>query len=68
MMYYYPARLGFDRALAARLLAIAWPMAAIEFIVIAYSRGSYCGPLRRFIAGYIARSSSDFALCSGNFG
>ena len=41
MMYYYPARLSFDRALAARMVAIAWPMAAIEFIVIAYSRGSY---------------------------
>ncbi|HEV3140013.1 MAG TPA: polysaccharide biosynthesis C-terminal domain-containing protein, partial [Vicinamibacterales bacterium] len=41
MLHYYPARLQFDRVLALRLLKVAWPAAAIEFIVIAYSRGSY---------------------------
>ncbi|MFO0662143.1 MAG: oligosaccharide flippase family protein [Polyangiaceae bacterium] len=39
--YYYPAKLGFDRTLAKRLLTLAWPAAMLEFITMMYMRGSY---------------------------
>lgn len=38
---YYPANLRFDRVLARQLLAIAWPVATLEVIVMVYCRGSY---------------------------
>jgi O-antigen/teichoic acid export membrane protein len=38
---YYRAELRFDTALARQLLAIAWPIATLEVIVMVYCRGSY---------------------------
>ncbi len=50
MRRFYPAPLRFDRALAKRLIVMAWPLATLDFVVMAYSRGSYfflnaAGPL-----------------------
>jgi O-antigen/teichoic acid export membrane protein len=47
---YFPATLRPDRALAFDLLKLAWPAAALEIIVVLYSRASYfllhqAGPL-----------------------
>jgi O-antigen/teichoic acid export membrane protein len=41
MRRFYPGKLHFDRALAKRLILIAWPAGVLEFVVMAYSRGSY---------------------------
>jgi O-antigen/teichoic acid export membrane protein len=41
MKRWYPSKLSWDRDLAKRLLALAWPAAVLEFIVMAYVRGSY---------------------------
>ncbi len=38
---YYRAEFSFDRALARQLLSLAWPAALLEFVVMAYMRGSY---------------------------
>lgn len=38
---HYGLRFTFDRALARRLLSMAWPAAAVEFVVMAYMRASY---------------------------
>lgn len=37
----YGLRLRFDRGVARELLALAWPAAALEFVVMAYMRASY---------------------------
>lgn len=41
MKRFYPGKLHFDRALARQLVVIAWPAGVLEFVVMAYSRGSY---------------------------
>ena len=41
MKRFYPGKLHFDRALAKQLVLIAWPAGVLEFVVMAYSRGSY---------------------------
>jgi O-antigen/teichoic acid export membrane protein len=47
---YYPAKLRFDRTLARELVALAWPAALLEIVVVLYSRAAYfllhrAGPL-----------------------
>jgi O-antigen/teichoic acid export membrane protein len=38
---YYPAELRYDGRLARELVALAWPAAALELVVVLYTRGAY---------------------------
>ncbi|GAC1542241.1 MAG: hypothetical protein NVS3B10_06680 [Polyangiales bacterium] len=41
MLRHHPTTFTFDRSLAKTLLLVAWPAAVLEFVVMAYVRGSY---------------------------